>query len=100
MQKLITNPILSADFYKIGHYDMYDKGMNKLYSNLTCRNDKYASDLQQSGFYNKKVVMFGLQYIIKDFLINQKCWQPDQRQVGKMKMNIMKNSNRCIHRST
>lgn len=70
MQKLITNPILSADFYKIGHYDMYDKGMNKLYSNLTCRNDKYASDLQQSGFYNKKVVMFGLQYIIKDFLIN------------------------------
>lgn len=70
MNKLIVNPILSLDSYKLGHYDMYPSGMNLLYSSLICRNDKYASFLESSEHYDHKVVFFGLQYIVKDFLIN------------------------------
>lgn len=64
------NVSTQCDFYKIGHKAMYHDKMTCLYSNLTCRNDKYADMLKASPFYNHKVVVFGVQLAVKDFLIN------------------------------
>lgn len=64
------NVSTQCDFYKIWHKAMYHDKMTCLYSNLTCRNDKYADMLKASPFYNHKVVVFGVQLAVKDFLIN------------------------------
>lgn len=63
------NVSTQCDFYKIGHYNMYHPKMSLLYSNLTCRNDKYAYMLKASPFYKNKVVVFGVQLAVQDFLI-------------------------------
>lgn len=56
-------PILNSDSYKQFHFQMYPENMTKLYSNMTPRS------------YNrlgcKHSVWFGLQYYIKEYLINQ-----------------------------
>ena len=33
-------PLIQADFYKMGHYKMYPKGMQMLYSNFTPRKSR------------------------------------------------------------
>lgn len=60
------NPLNSADFYKTGHIKQYPAGTTLIYSNLTPRSNK-LSNLPDN---NDKIVFFGLQYFIKDFLIN------------------------------
>ena len=57
MFKLI--PTLLCDFYKISHRIQYPKNTTLVYSNFTPRNGKYYK-----GF-NKKVKVFGIQYVIK-----------------------------------
>lgn len=57
------NPLLFKDFYKVGHKDMYPVGTNLVYSNFTPRK---ARDPKI-----KEVVFFGLQYFIKEYLINR-----------------------------
>lgn len=57
------NPVLNSDFYKQLHHLMLCKNMTLLYSNITPRKSRI------SGV--NKMVFFGLQYYIKEYLINQ-----------------------------
>lgn len=56
------NPLLAADFYKVGHVFQYTEGTTLVYSNFTPRKSRL------NGV--DKVAFFGLQYFIKDFLID------------------------------
>jgi len=56
-------PILLSDSYKQFHWMMYPQGITKLYSNMTPRSFKHLKC--------DKAVFFGLQYYIKEYLINQ-----------------------------
>lgn len=61
----MTTPIyLSTDFYKLSHREQYPEGTTKVYSTLTPRSNKYAP-------WSDKIVFFGLQYFIKEYLINR-----------------------------
>ena len=55
------NPMLLTDFYKISHYLMAEKGIEKTYSTFTPRGSR-IKDIDQ-------VVFFGLQGFIKEYLI-------------------------------
>lgn len=56
-------PILNSDSYKQFHHMMYPKGMTKLYSNMTPRSYKRLK--------NEYSVWFGMQYYIKEYLLDQ-----------------------------
>jgi nicotinamide phosphoribosyltransferase len=58
-------PLILNDFYKQGHYKMYPSGTSKVYSNLTARKSRVEGV--------NTVVVFGLQYFIKEYLMTQ--WQ-------------------------
>lgn len=64
-----VNPILSCDFYKISHANMFPEGTTKVYSNFTPRSSKLARKLE--GIFDDKIVFFGLQGFIKEVLIDQ-----------------------------
>jgi len=55
------HPLLLTDGYKVGHKDMYPKGTELIYSNLTPRSNNYAS--------TEKVVFFGLQAFVKKYML-------------------------------
>ncbi len=57
------NTLILTDFYKVHHNLMYPKGMTKLYSNFTPRKSRIEGI--------NKVVFFGLQAFIKEYLIKQ-----------------------------
>lgn len=57
-----TNPLLLTDFYKVGHVLQYPKGTTLVYSNLTPRKSRIENV--------DNMVFFGLQYFIKEYLIN------------------------------
>lgn len=57
------NPLLMTDFYKVGHVFQYPEGTTLVYSNLTPRKSR-LKDVD-------KMVFFGLQYFIKEYLITQ-----------------------------
>lgn len=57
------NPMLFIDFYKSDHRSQYPKGTNLVYSNFTPRSSRVAGV--------KHMVFFGLQYLIKEYLIRQ-----------------------------
>lgn len=63
-----VNPLTCIDFYKTDHRRQYPKGTTEVYSNFTPRSSHLASVLKRS--YDNKVIFFGLQYFIHDFLIN------------------------------
>lgn len=54
------NSMFLVDGYKISHYNMYQDGLEVVYSNFTPRSDKYAPKGN-----NGKVLNFGQQYSIK-----------------------------------
>lgn len=58
----------STDFYKIGHIRQYPKGTEEVYSNMTARSNKYAKKPMHGEDF---VINFGLQYCIKDLLIDK-----------------------------
>ena len=58
-----VNPFLLIDSYKIFHSQLYPTGTEYLYSNLTPRSNKYSKSKAN------KIVFFGLQYVIKKWLI-------------------------------
>lgn len=60
MQRLL--PTIISDSYKQSHYQMYPKNLVKLYSNFTARKSRLKGV--------DSVVFFGLQYFIKEYLIN------------------------------
>lgn len=59
-------PLTQLDFYKTGHFRQYPKGTTMVYSNLTPRSIRHAPHIP---FTNDKIVVFGLQYSLKWFLI-------------------------------
>jgi nicotinamide phosphoribosyltransferase len=54
-------PPHATDCYKSGHYRQHPQGTEYIYSNWTCRSDKWAQTLSD---FDHKVVFFGLQGII------------------------------------
>lgn len=56
-------PVLLKDFYKCDHRSQYPKGTELVYSNFTPRGSRIPN---VNG-----VVVFGLQYFIKEYLINR-----------------------------
>ena len=56
------NPMLLTDFYKIGHPFQYPKGTTLVYSNMTPRKSRIKTI--------NKIVFFGLQYFIKEYLMD------------------------------
>lgn len=62
------NPILAADFYKVGHVFQYPAGTTEIYSNLTARSNKRAPSA--NGRQIDRVLFTGLQLYVLDFLRN------------------------------
>lgn len=60
------NPLTQIDFYKSSHKIQYPKGTQLVYSNLTPRSTHYLPKIDGT---DDKIVFFGLQFFIKDFLI-------------------------------
>src|SRR3990167_4462570 len=56
-------PILYKDFYKVDHRSQYPKGTELVYSNITPRSVRIEGV--------DRVVVFGIQYFIKDYLIRR-----------------------------
>lgn len=59
----MISPIFYKDFYKTDHKRQYPKGTELVYSNLTARTSRIPGI--------DKIVVFGIQYFIKDFLIRR-----------------------------
>jgi nicotinamide phosphoribosyltransferase len=57
------NPLLLADFYKVDHKSQYPLNTTTIYSNLTARQSR------KDGI--DSVVFFGLQYVLKKYLIEE-----------------------------
>ncbi len=77
-----ANPLTCIDFYKTDHRRQYPDGTTEVYSNFTPRSSKLAKVLKEA--YDHKVVFFGLQYFIQDFLIdtwNEQFFQQDKAKV-------------------
>ena len=67
---MFINPLTAIDFYKADHRSQYPKGTTEVYSNFTARSSHKAKVLKDT--FDNKVVFFGLQYFIKNFL--QETW--------------------------
>lgn len=70
MITLKLNPLNCIDFYKSGHRVQYPAGTEGVYSNFTPRSDRLAPVLRTGpAAFNGKVVFYGLQGFILEFLI-------------------------------
>lgn len=70
------NPMLLCDYYKVGHVFQYPEKTTLVYSNLTPRKSRIEGV--------DKMVFFGLQYFIKEYLIrrfNEDFFQLPEREV-------------------
>jgi len=70
---VIINPLHATDFYKVSHKTMEPDGTTFFYANFTPRSDRLSpipADLSDG-----KVIHFGLQFVIKDYLID--CWNSE-----------------------
>lgn len=66
-ETLKLNPLTCIDFYKADHRRQYPAGTSQVYSNFTARSAKHSPI--PAHLFDGKVIFFGLQYFIKDFLI-------------------------------
>lgn len=82
-------PQNATDFYKTGHIVQYPDGTKLVYSNFTCRGDKYANVLP--GF-DHKVVVIGLQgickWLLRDLWDEQFFKQPKDKVVAHYKRRM------------
>ena len=62
-----TGPLTAIDFYKADHRNQYPKGTELVFSNWTPRSSR-LHDVD-------KVVFFGLQYFVKEYLVTR--WNRD-----------------------
>lgn len=65
------NPLTAIDFYKTDHRRQYPQGTSEVYANFTPRSSHLANVLKDT--FDNRIVSFGLQYFIKDFLIDTWC---------------------------
>ena len=77
-----TNPLTAIDFYKADHRRQYPEGTTEVYANFTPRASHLARVLPDR--FDDRVVFFGLQYFIKDFL--QHAWNEQFFQQPKEKV--------------
>ena len=63
------NPLFVIDFYKVDHRRQYPEGTTEIYSNFTPRYVKKNHSLLSD--FDNQIVFFGLQFFIKDYLIEQ-----------------------------
>ena len=83
------NPLTAIDFYKTDHRRQYPEGTAEVYANFTPRSSRLAKVLDG---YDNKIVFFGLQYFVQDFLIN--AWnehffkQPQEKVVAAYKRRM------------
>lgn len=79
-----TNPFLLTDYYKVGHIFQYPPHTTLVYSNLTPRKSRMQGV--------DKMVFFGLQYFIKEYLItyfNENFFkQPKEKVISEYKRRI------------
>src|SRR5574343_359218 len=68
MPRFVLPAAHATDGYKTGHKFQYADGTEFVYSNFTPRSAKLACTLKEN--FENKVVNFGLQYYIKDYLID------------------------------
>lgn len=68
MPRFILPAAHATDGYKTGHKFQYADGTEFVYSNFTPRSSKWAPVLRE--IFDDKVVNFGLQYYIKDYIID------------------------------
>jgi nicotinamide phosphoribosyltransferase len=78
-----------TDFYKTGHIRQYPEGTEYVYSNFTCRSDKWANVLPD---FDHKVVVFGIQavcqWLLRD-LWNQTFFDiPKEEAIAKYKKRM------------
>lgn len=79
------NPLLLVDSYKIHHQNMYEPNMTKLYSNFTPRKSRIAGI--------DKVVVFGIQHFVLEYLIkqfNEKFFDTSQFRMKEDKEKLIK----------
>lgn len=87
---MYINPLTAIDFYKTDHRRQYPTGTTEVYSNFTPRSGKLAKVIKET--FDNKIVFFGLQYFLQDFLIN--AWnthffkQPKQTVVARYKRRM------------
>ena len=62
------NPLTAIDFYKADHRRQYPQGTTEVYSNFTARSGRLAKVIKDT--YDNKIVFFGLQYFMQEFLID------------------------------
>lgn len=62
------NPLVQTDSYKLSHKGFMNEGTEVIYSNLTPRSSKHLPIPEED--YNGKVVVYGLQHTILDFLVD------------------------------
>jgi nicotinamide phosphoribosyltransferase len=65
---MTINPLFATDFYKVDHRRQYLEGTTEIYSNFTPRYVLPCKNLLDD--FDGQVVMFGLQYFIKEYLLN------------------------------
>jgi nicotinamide phosphoribosyltransferase len=76
----------NTDSYKISHKGFMEPKTEVIYSNLTARSHKHFNTLES---YDGKVVFFGLQHFVKEYLIEE--WhtkffsQPKEKVISKFK---------------
>lgn len=79
-----VNVIQACDFYKVGHKFQYPEGTQYVFSNFTARSDRLATKTGQKS--DGKILFFGLQGFIKEFLIDafneNFFWRPKQEVVA------------------
>lgn len=61
------NSMIQTDSYKLSHKGFMNEGTEVIYSNFTARSGKHFP--MPHGEFDDKVVMFGLQHVIMDYLI-------------------------------
>lgn len=65
---MYIHPLNAIDFYKSDHRRQYPENTTHVYSNLTARTVR--PEFAESPYYDGKIIFFGLQYFILDFLIH------------------------------
>ena len=82
----MTHVLSNTDSYKLSHRGFMEPKTEIIYSNLTARSHKH---FKAPKSYDGKVVFFGLQHFVKEYLIeewNAKFFsQPKEKVIGKFK---------------
>lgn len=82
----MVHVLANTDSYKLSHKGFMEPKTEIIYSNLTARSHKHFKALKS---YDGKVVFFGLQHFVKEYLIeewNAKFFsQPKEKVIGKFK---------------